>query len=484
MKIPAVLLLLFTACGSGRASAAAPAQLAFDTYTGYFVSNKFEPDAAASFVVVRDPERFDEVFRPAFVMRDKSHRLPKDAFQSLLVVAAIKRGNALVEYKVEGVSEAKGVVELRYTTAETKRGSATFACPLIVSIPKGKYAAVRFIENGAAVKVLPLSYSTLGSIERFDPRFDQLVPRDAVLEKLAEGFKWTEGPVWIGHARDSAGGPAPGSPDGGLSGNYLLFSDIPNNAVMKWKDGDGISVFLKPSGYTGTVPRGGEQGSNALTLDSAGRLVLCQHGDRRIARHESDGRWTTLADRYAGKRFNSPNDLVFKSNGDLYFTDPPYGLPKGAEDPTRELDFCGVFRLSAADGKVTLLTGEMTRPNGIAFSPDEKILYVSQSDPQKAVWMAFPVKDDGTLGPGRVFYDATRWTRTLKGLPDGMKIDRQGNLFATGPGGVNVFSPDGTLLGRINPDQPTSNCTFGENGSVLYVTANQYLCRIKLSRSK
>ena len=158
---------------------------------------------------------------------------------------------------------------------------------------------------------------------------------------------------------------------------------------MKWKDGEGISVFLKPSGYTGTTPRGGEVGSNGLTLDAAGRLVLCQHGDRRIVRREADGRWTTLVDRYEGKRLNSPNDLVFKSNGDLYFTDPPYGLPKGADDPTRELDFCGVFRVSAADGKVTLLTKEMTRPNGIAFSPDEKTLYVSQSDPQKAVWMAF-----------------------------------------------------------------------------------------------
>ncbi|MGA2069410.1 MAG: SMP-30/gluconolactonase/LRE family protein [Thermoguttaceae bacterium] len=331
------------------------------------------------------------------------------------------------------------------------------------------------------------TYPTLGRIERLDPRFDKLVPRDAVLEKLAEGFKWSEGPVWIGrpgdgsHARGVAGGPVPGPPMAVPPSGYLLFSDIPNNAVMKWKDGEGISVFLKPSGYTGTTPRGGELGSNALTLDVAGRLVLCQHGDRRIVRREADGRWTTLVDRYDGKRLSSPNDLVFKSNGDLYFTDPPYGLPQGANDPTRELDFCGVFRVSAADGKVTLLTKEMTGPNGIAFSPDEKILYVSQSDPHKAVWMAFAVKEDGTVGPGRVFYDATRWTKTLNGLPDGMKIDRGGNLFAAGPGGINVFSPDGTLLGRINPDQPTSNCAFGEDGSVLYITANQYLCRIKTS---
>lgn len=168
---------------------------------------------------------------------------------------------------------------------------------------------------------------------------------------------------------------------------------------------------------------------------------------------------------------------MLKSNGDLYFTDPPYGL---AEDAVRELDFCGVYRLSA-DGKVTLLTKDMTRPNGLAFSPDEKTLYVSQSDPKRAVWMAFEVKDDGTLGRGRVFYDATSWVgkKNLKGLPDGLKVDRAGNLFATGPGGVNVFSPDGTLLGRINPGVSTANCCFAEDGSMLYVTANMYLCRIR-----
>jgi gluconolactonase len=305
-------------------------------------------------------------------------------------------------------------------------------------------------------------YPTVGQIERLDPRFDKLIPKDAAIEKLAEGFKWTEGPVWMG------------------DGKYLLFSDIPNNAVMKWTEADGISTFLKPSGYTGETPRGGEPGSNGLLLDSAGRLVLCQHGDRQIARREKDGRWTVLVDRYDGKRLNSPNDACFKSNGDLYFTDPPYGLAKGPDDPARELDFCGVYRV-AADGKVTLLTKGMTRPNGIAFSPDEKTLYVAQSDPRKAVWMAFPVKDDGTLGPGKVLFDATPFTKTLKGLPDGMKVDRAGNLFATGPGGVNVFSSDGTLLGRLNTGVPTANCCFGDDGSVLYITANQWLCRIKTS---
>jgi gluconolactonase len=201
-----------------------------------------------------------------------------------------------------------------------------------------------------------------------------------------------------------------------------------------------------------------------------------------MARREKDGSFTTLADRYRGKRFNSPNDAVFKSNGDLYFTDPPYGLTKGADDKDRELDFCGVYRLST-DAKITLLNKLMTRPNGIGFSPDEKILYVAQSDPKRALWMAFDVKDDGTITTGRVFYDATRYfgKKNLKGLPDGLKVDQAGNLFATGPGGVNVFAPDGTLLGRINPGEPTANCCFAEDGSVLYVTANHDLCRIQTS---
>lgn len=303
----------------------------------------------------------------------------------------------------------------------------------------------------------PKTYPAFGKIERADPRFDDLIARDAVLEKLAEGFEWAEGPVWI------------------REGGYLLFSDIPRNAIMKWKEGEGISLFLKPSGYTGSAARGGEPGSNGLLVDPHGRLVLCQHGDRRIVRVEKDGRWTTLADRFHGKRLNSPNDAVFRSNGDLYFTDPPYGL---ARPELAELDFCGVYRLSK-DGQLSLLTQQMTRPNGIAFSPDEKTLYVAQSDPKKAVWMAFDVRPDGTIANGRVFYDATAWLKTLKGLPDGMKVDRQGNLFATGPGGVNVFAPDGTFLGRINPGVPTANCAFGDDGSVLYITADMYLGRIR-----
>jgi gluconolactonase len=300
-------------------------------------------------------------------------------------------------------------------------------------------------------------YPTVGSIERLDPRFDQLVPPGAQIEKLAQGFIWSEGPVWM------------------REGSYLLFSDIPRNSVMRWQEDAGLSLFMKPSGYTGSTLREGESGSNGLTVDAQGRLVLCQHGDRRVVRVEKDGRWTTLADRYQGRRFNSPNDATFKSNGDLYFTDPPYGLAKNA---VRELDFCGVYRCSAA-GQVSLLTREMTRPNGIAFSPDEKTLYVANSDSQRAVWMAFDVQADGTLAHGRVFYDATPLLKTMKGLPDGLKVDGAGNLFATGPGGVNVFSPDGKLLGRIRTGQPTANCCFGDDGATLYMTANMFICRVR-----
>ncbi|MBM4071585.1 MAG: SMP-30/gluconolactonase/LRE family protein [Planctomycetes bacterium] len=306
-------------------------------------------------------------------------------------------------------------------------------------------------------------YPTMGKIIRLDPRFDELVPKDAAIEKLAAGFKWSEGPVWI------------------KDGGYLLFSDIPRKRINKWKEGEGISVFLEPSGYTGSKPRGGEPGSNGLLLDAKGRLVLCEHGDRRVSRLEKNGKKSVLADKYMGKRLNSPNDACFHSNGDLYFTDPPYGLEKVWDDPARELDFCGVYRVSAKSKKITLLTKEMSRPNGIAFSPDQKTLYVANSDPEKAIWKAFPVMKDGTLGEGRVFFDATAMSRKKKGLPDGLRVDHQGHIFATGPGGVLVFSPKGEHLGSIETGVATANCGWGNDGSTLYITADSNLCRIKLS---
>ena len=315
----------------------------------------------------------------------------------------------------------------------------------------------------AADKKEKADYPALGTIERLDPRLDELVPPDAKVERLAEGFDWSEGPVWI------------------KKKDYLLFSDVPLNTVFKWQDGDtSASVFLKPSGYTGEKPRGGEPGSNGLTLDPEGRLVLMQHGDRRVARLGDDGKFVTLADKYEGKRFNSPNDGVYKSNGDLYFTDPPYGLLGKNDDPAKELPFNGVYRVSK-DGKVTLLTKELSYPNGIAFAPDEKTLYVANSDPERPILMAFPVKDDGTLGAGRIFFNAAKLAATQKGLPDGLKVDRKGNLFATGPGGVLIFDKDAHHLGTLATGEATANCGWGDDGSTLYLTADMYLGRVRLT---
>jgi gluconolactonase len=302
---------------------------------------------------------------------------------------------------------------------------------------------------------------TFGNVDRRDPAFNALIPADAKIEKLAEGFKWSEGPVWIKDKK------------------HLLFSDIPNNAIHQWSPGQGLTRdAIKPAGYTGEKARGGEPGSNGLTLDSEGRLVICEHGDRRITRIEKDGKKTVLVDKFEGKRLNSPNDCIYDSKGNLYFTDPPYGLEKNYEDPARELDWCGVYRL-AKDGTVTLLTKEMTRPNGIGFSLDEKTLYVANSDPKLANWKKFPVKTDGSLGKGEVFYDVTPWVSLKKGLPDGLKVDVKGNIFATGPGGVLVFTPAGKLLGVIDTGVPTANVAFGDDGSTLYITANDSLAKIR-----
>ena len=300
-------------------------------------------------------------------------------------------------------------------------------------------------------------------IVRVDPLFDTLVAPDAKVEKLAGGFQWVEGPVW--DRKD----------------NCLLFSDIPNNAIFRWTEPSGASIFLKPSGYTGKEPfEGREPGSNGLAFDARGRLVVCDHGNRRVARIEKDGTRTTLADRYEGKRFNSPNDLVYRSNGDLYFTDPPYGLPKTFEDPRREIPFCGVYRLPVGGATLQLLTREISAPNGIAFSPDEKRLYVACSDPKRAVWMVYDVNGRGGIENGRIFFDATAWVPSRKGLPDGMKVDSQGNLFATGPGGVLVFAASGKLLGSIDTGVPTANCAFGNDGSTLYIAAETAILRVRV----
>jgi len=311
---------------------------------------------------------------------------------------------------------------------------------------------------------------TVGSIERLDPRFDALVPKDASIEVLAMGFEWAEGPVWVPDAK------------GGLPAGSLLFSDIPRNRVYRWKAGEGVSVFLEPAGFTGASAYGKERGSNGLTLDREGRLISCEHGDRRVSRLEPEGGKRTLADSWQGNRFNSPNDAAVHSSGAIYFTDPPYGLPKGADDPRREIDFCGVYRV-APDGVVTLLSRKMTRPNGIGFSPDEQKLYVAQSDPQAPLWEVFYLRADGTLDPGRTFFDASSLLTTRKGLPDGLSVDSAGNLFATGPGGVLVFAADGTHLGTFLTGQATANCCFGDDGQTLFITADSLLCCVRLTAS-
>lgn len=303
-------------------------------------------------------------------------------------------------------------------------------------------------------------YDTFGEVERLDPALDGLIAPGVKLERLAGGFEWAEGPVWDRRTQT------------------LLFSDVPRNVVFQWKEGVGTRDYLLPSGYTGSVPRGGEMGSNGLAVDSGGSLILCQHGDRRVARLERTGAFSTLAEYYLNRRFNSPNDLVFKSNGDLYFTDPPYGLEKGTNDPLKEIVFSGVYLLRRK-GELVLLTADLTFPNGIALSPDEKTLYVAVSDPLQPIIMAYEVQKDGTIDKGRILFAAKPLQAGRPGLPDGLKVDNKGNLFATGPGGVLVISPEGKHLGTINTGEPTANCGWGGNGSMLYITANKYLCRIQ-----
>ncbi len=301
-------------------------------------------------------------------------------------------------------------------------------------------------------------------IERFDPRIDTIVPRDATVEVVSDGHDWLEGPLWV------------------KSDRRLLFSDIPKNAVYSVRAGEVARALLHPSGFSGGGDFAGrEPGSNGLTLDGEGRLILAQHGDRRIARLEADGTFTTLADRYLGKRLNSPNDVLRASSGALYFTDPPFGLPGGFEDPARELAFSGVY-VRAIDGSLRLLTGELRAPNGIALSPDERTLYVSNADASRPVWMAYAIAVDGTLGTGRIFADASPWVGAWPGNPDGLKTDLAGNLFAAGPGGVYVFAPDGTHLGTIRTSVATSNCAFGdEDGATLYITADHAVLRVRLA---
>jgi gluconolactonase len=308
---------------------------------------------------------------------------------------------------------------------------------------------------------------TPAQIIRKDPALDAIVPSDAKIEKLAGGFLFTEGPIWI---------PKTDETDG-----YLLFSDPNNNLIYRWTQDGQLSIFMTKSGYRGMdIGEYGQPGSNGLTLDKEGRLTINQHGNRRVVRMEKNGQLTVLADRYEGKRLNSPNDLVYKSDGALYFTDPPFGLPKFFDDPRKELPYSGVFRVSPDGKRVQLLTTDLKGPNGLAFSPDEKYFYVNDWDPEKKIIMRYEVNPDGTLSNGKVFLDMT--SAQGEDALDGMKIDQKGNLYVSGPGGLWVISPEGKHLGTIvGPEHPHNLAWGDDDGKTLYLCAKTGLYRIQLN---
>jgi len=329
----------------------------------------------------------------------------------------------------------------------TIRKISTILCLLsIVGCSQDEAAESEIIDNA-------------GTIERLDPRLDALIPLDANIQKLASGFTFTEGPVWDKRS------------------DVLYFSDVRDNTIYSWSEDEGVNVFIQPVFAEETDHP--SVGSNGLTLDREGRLILMEHGYRRVSRLEANGERTTLIDNYRGNRLNSPNDVAWHTNGWLYFTDPPYGMPGLENDPARELNYNGIYRLSP-DGEIQLLERNQTRPNGLVFSPDEETLYVANSDAENKVWYAYTVIH-GIIGNPRIFYDVN--DQSSEGAADGMKVDTEGNLFATGPGGVWVFDPDGTHIGTIKPDEVPANVAWGDDGSTLYMTARTGLYRVKLSTS-
>ena len=306
----------------------------------------------------------------------------------------------------------------------------------------------------------PKPEPNVGSVERLDSALDAIVPTEPRIEKVAGGFDFIEGPVWV---RD---------------GGYLLFSDPNHNVIYRWTPDGDLAVFRRNSGYAGAdIGEYGQPGSNGLTLDREGRLTVDEHGNRRVTRLEKNGVLTVLADRYQGKRLNSPNDLVYKSDGALYFTDPPFGLPKFFDDPRKELPFSGVFRV--AEGKLELVADDLIGPNGLAFTPDEKSLYVDDWDVTKKVVMRYPVNPEGSLGKGEVFYDMTSVPGEI--ALDGLKVDENGDVYVSGPGGVWILSPQGKHLGTIQAPELPANFAWGDDGKTLYMTARTSLYRIRLN---
>ena len=323
-----------------------------------------------------------------------------------------------------------------------------------------RYARLEFYK-GSKVPIAVTPQEVNVEVIRLDPAMDAVVGPNPKILKLAEGFKFTEGPVWVSE------------------GNYLLFSDPNSNVIYKYTKDGMLSVFRQPSGYSGAdIAEYGQPGSNGLTLDAQGRLTIDEHGNHRVSQLEKDGTLTVLVDSYEGKRLNSPNDLVYKSDGTLYFTDPPFGLPKFFDDPRKELPFSGVY--SSKDGKLTLLIKDLKGPNGIAFSPDEKYLYVGNWDPEKKVVMRYEVNADGTLSNGKIFFDMT--SAPGEDAIDGVKVDQQGNIYVSGPGGLWVISPEGKHIGTIIAPKHIHNMAWGgEDGKTLYLCARSGLYRMQLN---
>ena len=308
--------------------------------------------------------------------------------------------------------------------------------------------------------------STDAQVEILDKRALEFLDPDASLEVLGDGFLWTEGPLWVDE------------------GGYLLFSDIPNNVIHKYEPGRGITQYLDRSGSTGFYEDGSGQGSNGLLLDTNGALILFQQGDRRIARMDAPlsvptGRFESLAERYDGKRFNSPNDGVYRSDGSLYFTDPPYGLANRFLDETREISFQGVFRLSA-EGEVELVDEELAAPNGIGLAPDENVLYVAVSDADEPQILAYDLDAAGAASNRRILLDTSEYLLTHPGNPDGMAVHSSGVIFATGPGGVLLVTKDGDVLARVYTGRLAANCTLSGDEQTLYITASDTLMSLSL----
>ena len=326
-----------------------------------------------------------------------------------------------------------------------------------------KFFFAIFITLALPYLVSAQNYPTMGKVIRVDPAFDQIIPANASVEVIASGFEWAEGPAWSENE------------------GCLYFSDTKQNKIYRWHPQDGLSVFLSPAGYTGRGDYSDEPGSNGLLINARGELIACEHGDRRLTRMPLRvGGKFTLADRWEGKRFNSPNDVCEHSCGAYYFTDPPYGLAQKEKDSSREIDAFGVYRIDTS-GKVTQIISDLKRPNGITLSPDEKTLYVAQSDDVEPYIMAYPLQSDGSVGKGRIFYDFTSLIKQgLKRAPDGIRTDASGNVYAAGGGGFIMLNAQGKLLGRLELTSSTSNCTFGSDG-YLYLTAEQYICRVRLA---